>query len=346
MAQPRQRISTSLLTARAPEGALRHPRSERPPATIPTARFRSRVRSRPPPPPRFQHVFARAAEAPLRQDFVSRAPANDTFPSGDFSPSETETARRPLAAAPRVDPASEVDHTTAALLGAIAGSVDAIGWVALAGLLPSHLTASLVMIGASGGRDSADVTARLAMIPVFVVTVALIKALARWLSTRNLPVLQTLLGLLTASLLVFCAIGSLTDTLLADDPSVLLGVGGVGVASMAVQNTIMRLCLTKQSPTTVMTGNLTQFVMASVDLLTTTGDHDSRARLRSAGLPLLGFVLGSVACGWLAGQQGLSSLCVPVALSAYATLRSCRALAPREQAHPAAKLQRLQFASS
>lgn len=241
--------------------------------------------------------------------------------------------------------ASEVDHATAALLGAVAGSVDAVGWVALAGLLPSHLTASLVMVGASGGRESADVTARLAMIPVFVVTVAVVKALARRLHARGLPVLQLLLGLLTASLLIFCVVGALTDTLLADDPSVLLGVGGIGVASMAVQNTVMRLCLSKQSPTTVMTGNLTQFVMALVDLLTTSND-DTRARLRSAGLPLLGFVLGSVVCGWLAGQHGLSSLCVPVALAAYATLRSCRALAPREHTLPTAKLQRLRFAAS
>lgn len=327
MAHSRQRISAS------------HQRYGHPAAMLPSARptrVRSLVRARPSTPSRLG-----------RHSFVTRAPANEALPSADPLPapaasSLTKEQARPAA----VEPASEVDHATAALLGAVAGSVDAIGWVALAGLLPSHLTASLVMIGASGGRDSADVTARLAMIPVFVITVVVVKALTRWLQARGLPVLQTLLGLLTASLLGFCIIGSLTDTLLADDPSVLLGVGGLGVASMAVQNTIMRLCLTRQSPTTVMTGNLTQFVMAVVDLLSTVSNDDTRARLRSAGLPLLGFVLGSVACGWLAGQHGLGSLCVPVALSAYATLRSCRALAPRTEARSAARLQRLLFAAN
>lgn len=331
MAHPRQRISTSP-----------HPRCERPAETFAPARptrarlrVRARVATRPPAPPRSRHP-----------SLLSREAANDSSRLANPLPAPPpSTITSALARPAAVEHASEVDHTTGALLGAVAGSVDAIGWVALAGLLPSHLTASLVMIGASGGRDSADVTARLAMIPVFVVTVALVKTLSRWLHARGLPVLQTLLGLLTASLLVFCVIGSLTDTLLADDPSVLLGVGGIGVASMAVQNTVMRLCLTRQSPTTVMTGNLTQFVMAVVDLLTTSSD-DTRARLRSAGLPLLGFVLGSVACGWLAGQHGLGSLCVPVTLSAYATLRSFRALAPRTEAPATAKLQRLHFATN
>ena len=238
-----------------------------------------------------------------------------------------------------------VDHTTAALLGAIAGAVDAAGWIALAGLLPSHLTASLVMIGASGGRDSSEVSARLAMVPVFVLTVALVKILARSLHARGLPVLQSLLTLLTVSLTIFCVVGTLTDSLLAEDPCVLLGVGGIGVASMAVQNTIMRLCLTKQSPTTVMTGNLTQFVMAVVDLLSASlapgktarvdrpphgraPDEAPTTRLCNAGMPLMGFVLGSVTCGWFASRHGLLSLSLPVALSACAAVRSWCALTP------------------
>jgi uncharacterized membrane protein YoaK (UPF0700 family) len=333
MAHPRQRFSTSFASV---------PKAGHPPAVLtrarPPSRVRARARVRPSSPPRLhlQHLLPRALvidaqRLPDRHLLRSLAgPAHVATPSAAL-PTETVSA---------------IDHTTAALLGAVAGSVDAVGWVALAGLLPSHLTASLVMIGASGGRGSADLTARLAMIPVFVVTVALVKALSRRLLARRLPVLACLLALLTAALLVFFVVGALTDQLLADDPSVLLGVGGFGVASMAVQNTIMRLCLAKHSPTTVMTGNLTQFVMALVDLPSTARDHESRARLRSAGMPLLGFVLGSVACGWLAGQHGLSSLCVPVALSAYATLRSFRALAPRARARPVPKLQRLLFAPS
>jgi len=280
-------------------------------------------------------------DLPAGRGFPLPAPANDverllareasqaSEASADFNTSSAPAHEASAAAA-----TDSVDHTTSALLGAVAGSVDAAGWIALAGLLPSHLTASLVMIGASGGRDSSEVNARLAMVPVFVLTVVLVRALARWLQVRGLPVLQSLLTLLSASLALFCVVGTLTDTLLADDPCVLLGVGGIGVASMAVQNTIMRLCLAKQSPTTVMTGNLTQFVLAGVDVLarprpgSVACDDAALARLRNAGMPLLGFVLGAVACGWLAGRHGLLSLALPGALSAYAAVRGWRALGP------------------
>jgi uncharacterized membrane protein YoaK (UPF0700 family) len=215
-----------------------------------------------------------------------------------------------------------------ALLGAVAGAVDAAGWVCLGGLLPSHLTASLVILGASlGEHESADVSARLAMIPVFILSVAFVKWLSGLLAARKLPLLPPLLTLLSLALLLFALAGALSDSLLADDPRVLFGVGGIGVASMAVQNTIMRLCLTRLNPTTVMTGNLTQFVMASIDLTTRplhralthsvagADEQGARARLRSAGLPLLGFVAGSVSCGWLASQYGLLSLLLPCSLA-------------------------------
>ncbi|MDB4977359.1 MAG: putative rane protein [Myxococcaceae bacterium] len=235
--------------------------------------------------------------------------------------------------------AEGVDYTTGALLGAIAGAVDAAGWLCLAGLLPSHLTASLVILGASFGEyESSEVSARLAMIPAFILSVALVKAIAGWLSARKLPVLAPLLALLTLALTVFCIAGSLCDVLLVDHPRVLLGVGGIGVASMAVQNTIMRLCLPRQNPTTVMTGNLTQFVISSVDLamrglrahkageLGAPAQAELWTRLKSAAVPLLGFVAGSVASGYLASVFGLRCLAFPLALSGITTLLACRRL--------------------
>ncbi|MET0283269.1 MAG: YoaK family protein [Polyangiales bacterium] len=215
---------------------------------------------------------------------------------------------------------------SASLLGAIAGGVDAAGWFCLAGLLPSHLTASLVMLGARATEyDAAEVRARVAMLPVFVCTVALVKWSARWMAARRLPVLPVLLTFLTVGLALFCIAGSLSDALLADDPRVLLLLGGLGVASMAVQNAIMRLCLHQLCPTTVMTGNLTQLVMAGVDLLAhREPDRDARTRLVSAGTPLLGFVLGSVSCGYLASRQGLICLLIPLALSLGITVRAWR----------------------
>jgi uncharacterized membrane protein YoaK (UPF0700 family) len=250
------------------------------------------------------------------------------------------------------------DRQLSALLGAVAGAIDAVGWVCLAGLLPSHLTASLVVLGASvGERGGADMSARLAMIPVFVASVAAVKALARHLQARELPVLQTLLGLLTVSLAVLLVCGTLSDALLTDDPRVLLGLGGIAVAGMAVQNAIMRVCLPKLNPTTVMTGNLTQVVTASVDLIARRmqrksaferTDGEPRARLLSAGCPLCGFVFGTISCGFAATRCGLFSIVVPLCFSATATVlawralpreRSMQALTPRIEPSAAARLQ-------
>lgn len=234
----------------------------------------------------------------------------------------------PVQAAPQASlpKTSQPDLLTASMLGGVAGAVDAAGWFCLAGLLPSHLTASLVMLGAHVAEyDLADVRARVAMLPVFVCTVALVRWSSRWLLARQLPLLPILLTALTLGLGLFCVAGSLSDSLLADDPRVLLLIGGLGVASMAVQNAIMRLCLSQLCPTTVMTGNLTQAVMAGVDLLAhreTDPNHDARTRLVNSSTPLLGFLLGSIVCGVLATQHGLLCLLMPFGLSLGTTVRA------------------------
>jgi uncharacterized membrane protein YoaK (UPF0700 family) len=251
---------------------------------------------------------------------VLELPLSRAQPSHQLTPQ----AHLPLSAPP--------DLLSAALLGGIAGGVDAAGWFCLAGLLPSHLTASLVMLGARVTEyDAADVRARIAMLPVFVCAVAMVKWVARGLVARRLPVLPVLLTMLTAGLSLFTLVGSLSDALLADDPRLLLGIGGLGVASMAVQNAIMRLCLPHLCPTTVMTGNLTQVVMSGVDLLARRqrdaapgAEREARARLFAAGSPLLGFVLGSVACGLVASHHGLLCLVLPLAMSLAATVIAWR----------------------
>jgi uncharacterized membrane protein YoaK (UPF0700 family) len=274
-----------------------------------------------------------------RRALHSQAPRADRASglSGREAASRTQssTVRAPRALR------SPSDAWTQAALAAVAGSVDAAGWVCLAGLLPSHLTASLVMLAGPAGRDPSEVGARLLMLPIFALTVALLKLAARALAVRRLPVLQTLQTLLSATLALFCTVGSLWSDAPADEPRRLLIVGGLGVIAMAVQNTIMRLCLPQHGPTTVMTGNLTQLVLACVDRaarpLPRAGQRTPRRRARvarpalraslaGAGLPLLGFVLGVLSCGALASRHGLASLALPVLLSVLVTAHSWRQL--------------------
>jgi uncharacterized membrane protein YoaK (UPF0700 family) len=290
----------------------------------PALRLRGAARMRVFSAPGARQTTRRSTPPPTPRRRISQPPAAPRALGNVVALPRSHTeAVTPAADLPR---SGQPDLFSASLLGAIAGGVDAAGWFCLAGLLPSHLTASLVMLGARVTEyDAAEVRARVAMLPVFVCTVALVKWSARWMTARRLPVLPVLLTVLTLGLGLFCVAGSLSDALLADDPRVLLMVGGLGVASMAVQNAIMRLCLAQLCPTTVMTGNLTQLVMAGVDLLAhREPEPEARARLINAGCPLLGFVLGSVSCGYLASRQGLICLLVPLALSLGTTVRAWR----------------------
>jgi uncharacterized membrane protein YoaK (UPF0700 family) len=293
----------------------------------PRERSSSRMRARP---------LSRARQSTPPWDPRTRRQANEPALRRRNS---TPPPARPHAADPR--PLTNLpprEQWTAALLAAIAGGVDAAGWFCLAGLLPSHLTASLVMLGARVGEyEAADLRARVLMLPVFVLTVAAVKWSARWMRAHRLPELPILLSVLTLGLAAFCSSGVLSDSLLTDDPRVLLVIGGLGVASMAVQNTIMRLCMPQLSPTTVMTGNLTQLVMSLVDLLARRGaGPDPRIRLTGAGMPLLGFLLGSISCGLIASRHGLLCLFLPLALSLMITLRAWHRHAHEQARQPGA----------
>jgi uncharacterized membrane protein YoaK (UPF0700 family) len=110
-------------------------------------------------------------------------------------------------------------------------------------------------------------------------------------------------------------------------------IGGSGVAALGVQNALMREALGGMSPTTVMTGNLTQLTMDLVQLaVPATMDPKSRAtaraetvrRIAKFGSALAGFVGGAAAGAWLTGTFGLQSLGVPTLAMATLTATAFR----------------------
>src|SRR6202022_2548260 len=65
------------------------------------------------------------------------------------------------------------DRATAALLSAIAGYVDTAGFLVLFGLFTAHVTGNFVTAGAALARHAPEGgIARLAMIPIFILSVA------------------------------------------------------------------------------------------------------------------------------------------------------------------------------
>jgi uncharacterized membrane protein YoaK (UPF0700 family) len=220
------------------------------------------------------------------------------------------------------------------LLSAVAGYVDTAGYIALFGLFTAHVTGNLVTIGAVVAEPaSGSVIARLAMIPVFMAGVAAATLFSRgWASARRAP-LVPLLAAQTALLAAFLAAGTMLAPRIAKAPdgSALLVVGAIGVMAMAVQNAVMRDVLSTFTPSTVMTGNVTQFVIDLVDAYRLRRAQDPAAlakvtaRLRKVGIVLVGFVAGAASGAWLTMTYGLFSIAIPALLTAWLTISAARA---------------------
>jgi len=211
----------------------------------------------------------------------------------------------------------------AVTLSGVAGYVDTAGFIALFGLFTAHVTGDLVAVGAViAERPTLAVIGRLAMIPTFMLSVAGAALFVRRQKRRRTPPLASLLALMTAALAMFCVTGVVLHPL-ANAPDVwAVGlIGGIGVVSMAIQNTLMRDVLRSCCPTTIMTGNLTQVTIDLVDLVFEPAQGDSgmrrvaraeaKARLFKFGLPLVGFMAGAGMGAVLTHGVGLASIAVP-----------------------------------
>ena len=230
------------------------------------------------------------------------------------------------------------------MLSAVAGYVDAAGFVTLLGLFPAHLTGEIVgmTIAMANGRGT-SLRTHLAMIPVFVGSVVLGVFVARVFRRRGHTPLVPLLALMTIALLLFSAIGFISPELKnSAHPLPVLLVSAV--AAMGFQNTFMREAVGTSCPTTVMTGNLTQFIIELVDLfmprLSGGGEKGAEAdrkkadaRLRLVSTALGGFIGGAALGGWLAGWIGPRSMLLPaltIAVLAWLTWRDAQGQRPAQ----------------
>jgi uncharacterized membrane protein YoaK (UPF0700 family) len=238
-------------------------------------------------------------------------------------------------AAPRVAPQAGAkpaasgkaanDRLRVGMLSAVAGYVDAAGFVTLVGMFPAHLTGEIVGMTLAVSSGHATRT-HLAMVPVFIASVVLGVLVARVFRRRGHTPLTPLLALMTLALLLFSAMGFIVPELKeASHPVPVLLISAV--AAMGFQNTFMREAVGTTCPTTVMTGNLTQFIIELVDLCThrvlgdkPVGDAERKkadARLRLVGTALFGFVGGAAMGGWLAGAIGPRSMLLPALAAAF-----------------------------
>jgi len=206
-----------------------------------------------------------------------------------------------------------------AMLSGVAGFADAAGFVVLSGLFPAHVTGEIVAaVAAVSGQDLAKELPRLAVVLVFVLAVVLGALVTRIFRERGRSPLAALLWAMAFALLLF----AISDRLFPHGGTAHFAwKAGTVVGAMGLQNVIMRRALTSSCPTTVMTGNLTQFMIELVELslsrFTLSGSEGSalrarsEARLRAVGLALGVFCFSAIWGGALTFAFGSASALVP-----------------------------------
>ncbi|MGA2613735.1 MAG: YoaK family protein [Spirochaetia bacterium] len=214
-------------------------------------------------------------------------------------------------------------------LSMVGGYVDTAGFILLFGLFTAHVTGDLITAAATMvQRQDLGAGARLAMIPVFIVTVMLITLFTRAIRRRGAATLAPLLGLMTLALGLFGAAGYFFQPQLRHAGALAVGIiGGLGVAAMGIQNALMKGALRSFAQTTLMTGNLTQFTIDLTDFIfppAPADDPRQRARLRheagrhvrTSGLPLVAFITGAGLGAFATKYYGFLCIAAPTAVVA------------------------------
>jgi uncharacterized membrane protein YoaK (UPF0700 family) len=212
------------------------------------------------------------------------------------------------------------------LLSVVAGMVDLTGFFSLGHVFAAHVTGNLVMAAADAVHGGPFNLAQALAIPVFMLAVAAVWLIAR-ASRRRGPSLARLLlwvhSLLLAAILIF----SVAAKPSADPHGLAAGIAVmIAVSAMACQYALLRLAIPGAISTAVMTGNLTNAVLSSMDLLS--GRPllpDDARRLKRALQLLAGFLVGCVVAAAALSVLGDWAWSLPLVVSGVALACSWRA---------------------
>jgi uncharacterized membrane protein YoaK (UPF0700 family) len=205
-------------------------------------------------------------------------------------------------------------------LSFVGGYVDAVGFVALMGLFPAHVTGELVALSAQLTATDAPAHHQALLAGLFLAGVVVSVLLGRWLTKTKRSPYTIQLGLLGITLLAFLAFGGCGIALGGN--VWLTAAACTAVFAMGVQNAIMRSALSGTLPTTVMTGNLTQLITEVLNWTCGRLDsstereqtHQSLRRMSSLARPLAGFFGGAILGAWLTRELGLTSMVLPAVI--------------------------------
>jgi len=221
---------------------------------------------------------------------------------------------------PSVTELSRLEERLPPLLSVIAGMVDLTGFFTLGKIFTAHVTGNLVVAAAAAVHGGPlNVTQALA-IPVFMVAVAATWLIAR-ASNRHGPALTRLLLNVQFVLLAAVLIFSIVARPSSHPHGLTAGIAVmIAVCAMACQYALLRLAMPQVVSTAVMTGNLTNAVLALMQVIS---DRRSLAaadtqRLKGSVRLLVGFLLGCLVAAVAVSFLADWAWSLPVALAALA----------------------------
>jgi uncharacterized membrane protein YoaK (UPF0700 family) len=209
-----------------------------------------------------------------------------------------------------------------ATLSFVAGFVDTAGFIALFGLFTAYVTGNLAVLAAEIVREGKKIPTRIVIIPVFIFTVAATTLYIRRHAERGHNLLRRALAIQAVLLLLALVVAVALGAPRYPEGPIMLIVGPLIVAAMAVQNAATRLVLRIGMPTTLMTLNMTQLTIDAVDLWRGVVADDERIEIRDR-IAMRGSAVASFFAGAAAGAFGfylVSFWCLVVPLLALAAL--------------------------
>lgn len=206
-------------------------------------------------------------------------------------------------------------------MGFLAGYVDTLGFIALFGLFTAHVTGNFVLIAVSLAEPAQTPSLlKLLAFPAFILGVAAARLLVARCERRGTPAVKPSYLLQLVLLLGFMACGMLAEPVGASAGGAVgtlaMAAGLLGAAAMGAHSAASKLLLANLAPTSMMTGNVTQLVIDTVDRLRGAADAATRARCAKFFWPVLAFALGCAAAAFAYLAVGFVALLVPAAILA------------------------------
>jgi uncharacterized membrane protein YoaK (UPF0700 family) len=225
------------------------------------------------------------------------------------------------------------NHVQGMALGFLAGYVDTLGFLALFGLFTAHVTGNFILIGAALADPSrSSILLKFLAFPAFVAGVAIARLLVVAMEKRGASALRPALLLELVLLLGLMSCGLAASPVGSEAGGLAMAAGLLGAAGMGVHSATSRLLLGHLAPTSMMTGNVTQIVIDTVDLLRGAGDATLRARFEKFLWPLVAFAIGCIAAAFGYHWFGFAALVLPVLILSGLLVSEAPAAAGQTQA--------------